>query len=120
MVVIGVLEGTGTEDQCVVMTCKDKRVYVFDGELMHAAVDSLACTFSTGLKFPSDETYYNGEFYDVTTDEQWDAMERGSAMTPEALREFKESLEILKKMAEMREKGIELCGGDHHTCPFRN
>ncbi|AFJ52319.1 hypothetical protein [European catfish virus] len=23
-------------------------------------------------------------------------------------------------MAEMREKGIELCGGDHHTCPCRN
>lgn len=64
MQVVGVVEGTAYPcDQLVLMTCKDRKLYAYDGEELHMVASSLEQLFKKGIQYPATKSYYHGEAF---------------------------------------------------------
>lgn len=64
MQIIGVVEGISCLcDQLVLMTCKDKQVYGYDGEELHLVASSIKQLLDEGMEYPASKTYYKGEAF---------------------------------------------------------
>uniref|UniRef100_A0A3B4T6D1 US22 family protein n=1 Tax=Seriola dumerili TaxID=41447 RepID=A0A3B4T6D1_SERDU len=78
MQVIGVVEGTScTCDQLVLMTCEDKKLYAYDGEELHLVASSLQRLCDKEIEYPASKSYYNGEAFEDTTEEDWEKVRMG-------------------------------------------
>ncbi|KAM3595997.1 uncharacterized protein V6R79_006617 [Siganus canaliculatus] len=77
MQVIGRAEGIPCESQLVLMTCKDKRIYAYDGEELHVVAESLEDLAKTGMEYPGTKIYYKGEAFKHMTKNDWDKVKKG-------------------------------------------
>ncbi|XP_037651983.1 uncharacterized protein LOC119503973 isoform X2 [Sebastes umbrosus] len=72
MQVVGVVEGTSCpSDQLVLMTCEDRKVYAYDGQMLHLVSSSLRQQHYKGIKYPALKRYYKGEAFKHKTKEDW-------------------------------------------------
>uniref|UniRef100_UPI0037E9940E uncharacterized protein n=1 Tax=Semicossyphus pulcher TaxID=241346 RepID=UPI0037E9940E len=79
MQVIGVVKGTSCPcDQLVLMTCEDRKLYVFDGEELHVVAGSLELLCAEGMEYPAPLSYYKGEAFKDMNDEDWDKLQQGA------------------------------------------
>lgn len=77
MQVIGRAEGIPCSSQLVLMTCKDKRVYAYDGEELHVVAPSLEDLAKKGMEYPGPKIYYKGEAFKHMTKSDWDKVKKG-------------------------------------------
>ncbi|XP_026204790.1 uncharacterized protein LOC113154676 isoform X2 [Anabas testudineus] len=79
MQVVGVVENTLCLcDQLVLMTCKDRKVYAYDGEKLHEVAQSLDQLCYKNIVYPSQITYYKGEAFKDMTEKDWEEVRRGN------------------------------------------
>ncbi|KAG7245178.1 hypothetical protein INR49_023744 [Caranx melampygus] len=78
MEVLGVVGGTSCPcEQLVVMTCEDKKVYAYDGEVLHLVASGLKQLFDQGIKYPAFTNFYRGEAFKNMTQEDWEKVKKG-------------------------------------------
>ncbi|KAG7245179.1 hypothetical protein INR49_023745 [Caranx melampygus] len=66
MEVLGVVGGTSCPcEQLVVMTCEDKKVYAYDGEVLHLVASGLKQLFDQGMEYPASTNFYRGEAFKI-------------------------------------------------------
>uniref|UniRef100_A0A3Q1HMZ2 Uncharacterized protein n=1 Tax=Anabas testudineus TaxID=64144 RepID=A0A3Q1HMZ2_ANATE len=96
MQVVGVVENTLCLcDQLVLMTCKDRKVYAYDGEKLHEVAQSLDQLCYKNIVYPSQITYYKGEaFKDMVRTDKLDEEHR--KLVTENKSEILENLKLIR------------------------
>uniref|UniRef100_A0A3B3YXY5 Uncharacterized protein n=1 Tax=Poecilia mexicana TaxID=48701 RepID=A0A3B3YXY5_9TELE len=78
MRVLGVVEGSPCPSkELVLMTCEDRRLYAYDGEELHLVALNLQALEYGEIKYPSTESYYNGQAFEGMTEEDWVKVKKG-------------------------------------------
>uniref|UniRef100_A0A3P9PXL0 Reverse transcriptase zinc-binding domain-containing protein n=1 Tax=Poecilia reticulata TaxID=8081 RepID=A0A3P9PXL0_POERE len=75
MRVLGVVEGLSNE--LVLMTCEDRKLYAYDEEELHLVALNLQALEYGEIKYPSTESYYNGQAFEGMTEEDWVKVKKG-------------------------------------------
>ncbi|XP_040908668.1 uncharacterized protein LOC121191556 [Toxotes jaculatrix] len=95
MRVVGVVEDISCPcDQLVLMTCEDKKMYVYDGEDLHLVASSLVQLRDRGIEYPASKSYYHGEAFKDMTKEDWAKVRAG----PVGKRLDQEHRQLVKSM----------------------